>query len=215
MLILLKEETLGGLTYNMNKSFEFISVIEECGLIDIGYTRLPFTWCNQMETQTRVWKRLDRSMVNDKWLEFMPQTTIEHLPSVGSDHSPLLMEMVRNNESHTKYFKFLYCWVDNDNFVETVQNCWNKEVTGNPMRQLHYKLKRLTSTLSTWSKKEYGDIYDKVNEYEETIRKAEEELLTNNTEELRQQLHLMNANYNRYLKIEESIHKQKTQLQWF
>ncbi|KAG5576483.1 hypothetical protein H5410_056617 [Solanum commersonii] len=201
------EEKLGGMPYNMNKSFDFISVIEACGLIDLGYTGLPFTWCNQRAAQVIVWKRLDRSMVNDKWLEVMPQTTIEHLSSVGFDHSPLLIEMVRKTGSHTKYFKFLHRWVDNKNFLETVQKCWDREVTSTPLRQLHQKMKRLTTTLSNWSKKEYGDIYTKVKEFGETIRKVEEELLTNNTETLRQQLHLMNANYIRYLKLEKSILK--------
>ncbi|KAH0705908.1 hypothetical protein KY285_010432 [Solanum tuberosum] len=134
------EEKLGGVPYNMNKSFEFISVIEACGLTDLGFT-------------------------------------------VGSDHSPLLMEMVRKNENHIKYFKFLHCWMDNANFMETVRKCWEREVT--------------------------------VKEFEEIIKKTEEELLTHNTEALRQKLHLMNANYIRYLKLEESILKQKTQLQWF
>ncbi|XP_049348976.1 uncharacterized protein LOC125813531 [Solanum verrucosum] len=209
------EEKLGGMPYNMNKSFEFIGVIEACGLTDLGFTGIPFTWCNQRTAQARVWKRLDRSMVNDKWLEIMPQTTIEHLSSVGSDHNPLLMELVRKNENHIKYFKFLHCWVDNVNFMETARKCWDTDVTGDPMWQLHQKMKRLTHTLSNWSKNEYGDIYAKVKEFEETIKKAEEELLTHNTEALRQQLHLMNANYIRYLKLEESILKQKTQLQWF
>ncbi|KAG5605885.1 hypothetical protein H5410_027377 [Solanum commersonii] len=178
------EEKLGGMPYNKNKSFEFINVIEACGLIDLEYTGPPFTWCNQRVAQDRVWKRLDRSMVNDKWLEVMPQTTIGHHSSVGSDHNPLLMEMARQSGSHTKYFKFLHCWVDNENFLETIQKCWDRELTGTPMRQLHQKLKRLTTTLSNWSKKEYGDIYAKVKEFEETIRKAEEELQTKNTETL-------------------------------
>ncbi|WMV32844.1 hypothetical protein MTR67_026229 [Solanum verrucosum] len=209
------EEKLGGMPYNMNKIFEFIGVIEACGLTDLGYTWLPFTWCNQRDTQARVWKRLDRSMVNDKWFETMPQTTIDHLSSVGSDHSPLLMELIRINENPTKYFKFLHFWVDNASFMEIVQQCWDKGVTGKPMWKLHQKMKRLTSTLSKWSKKEHGDIYAKVKEYEETIRKSKEDLLTNNTETFRHHLHLMNANYIKYLKLEESILKPKTQLQWF
>ncbi|KAK4731480.1 hypothetical protein R3W88_024468 [Solanum pinnatisectum] len=131
------EEKIGGMPYNMNKSLEFISMIEACGLIDLGYTGLPYTWCNQRNAQARVWKRLDRSMVNDKWLETMPQTTIEHLSSVGSDHKSSSIEMVRKNEDHIKYFKFLHCWVDNESFIETVQNCWKREVTGNPMWKLH------------------------------------------------------------------------------
>ncbi|KAH0712326.1 hypothetical protein KY289_008285 [Solanum tuberosum] len=72
-------------------------VIEACGLIDLGHTGLIFTWCNQRDAEARVWKRLDRSMANDKWLENLPQTTIENLSSVGSNHSPLLMEMIQTN----------------------------------------------------------------------------------------------------------------------
>ncbi|XP_015159686.1 uncharacterized protein [Solanum tuberosum] len=94
------EEKSGGIPYNIHKSFEFIGMIEACGLVDIGYTGLPFTWCNQRDAEARVWKRLDRAMVNDKWLEVMPQTTIENLSSVGSDHTPMLMEMIRANARH-------------------------------------------------------------------------------------------------------------------
>ncbi|WMV13666.1 hypothetical protein MTR67_007051 [Solanum verrucosum] len=114
------EEKLGGIPYNMNKSFEFIGMIEAYGLTDLGYIGLPFTWCNQKDAEARVWKRLDRSMVNDKWLEVMPQTTIENLSYVGSDHSSMLMEMTRVNESHIKYFKNLHFWVDNATFLTTV-----------------------------------------------------------------------------------------------
>ncbi|KAG5585722.1 hypothetical protein H5410_046156 [Solanum commersonii] len=43
------EKKLGGMPYNMNKTFEFISVIKACGLTDLGYTKPPFTWCNQRD----------------------------------------------------------------------------------------------------------------------------------------------------------------------
>ncbi|KAH0775105.1 hypothetical protein KY290_012242 [Solanum tuberosum] len=156
------EETLGVIPYNMNNSFEFIGVIEACGLTNLGYTGLPFTWCNQRDVEARVWKRLD-----SLWL------------------------------------------------MINVQQCWEKGVNGNPMWRLHQKMKRITATLSNWSKKEYGDIFTKVKEFGESIRQSEEELMTNNNEDSRQKLHRMNAKYIRYLKMEESILKQKTQFQWF
>ncbi|XP_015160504.1 uncharacterized protein [Solanum tuberosum] len=154
-------------------------------------------------------------MVNDKWLDVMPQTTIENLSSVGSDDSPMLMEMTRVNESHIKYFKFLHFWVYNATFLKTVHQCWEKGVTGNPMWRLHQKMKRVIATLSTWSKREYGDIFTKVKEFEENIRNSEAELMTNNNEAIRQNLHQKNATYIKYLKMEEFVLKQKTQLQWF
>ncbi|KAH0684385.1 hypothetical protein KY285_021899 [Solanum tuberosum] len=66
------DEKKGGIPYNMNKSFEFISVIEESGLIDLGYSGSQFTWCNNRAEEAKVWKRLDRAMANDQWLERMP-----------------------------------------------------------------------------------------------------------------------------------------------
>ncbi|KAH0684452.1 hypothetical protein KY290_036526 [Solanum tuberosum] len=63
-------------------------------------------------------------------------------------------------------------------------------------------MKRLASTLSKWSRREFGDIFTVVKEYEEQVRQAEE-------------LHHCNAKYIKYLKLESSILKQKTQLQWF
>lgn len=42
------------------------------------------------------------------------------------------------------------------------------------------KLKRLTATLSHWSKLEFGDIYANVKNYEEKVKEAEEKLILNN-----------------------------------
>ncbi|XP_049378372.1 uncharacterized protein LOC125843202 [Solanum stenotomum] len=139
------EEKQGGVPYNMNKSFDFLSVIEACGLMDLGYSGHHFTWCNQRATEARVWKRLDRAMTNNKWLEHMPQTTITHLPAVGSDHNPLLMEIAVRRS------------------------------TGQPNVETSPKMKRLASTLSNLSRREFGDIFTVITEYEEQVRQAEEE----------------------------------------
>ncbi|XP_055802719.1 uncharacterized protein LOC129871761 [Solanum dulcamara] len=209
------QEKLGGVTYNMKKSLEFISIIEACGLQDLGFCGQRYTWSNLRGIMFRIWKRLDRGMVNDKWLEMMPQTTITHLPSVGSDHCPLLLEMTDQNQQHTKYFKFLNCWTEQPSFLDTVSNCWNRTMEGNPMWCFHQKMKRLAATLSTWSRLQFGDIYAKVKEYEDKTRHAEEELISSNSEENRTKLHAINAEYIKYLKLEESMLKQKTQLHWF
>ncbi|WMV30092.1 hypothetical protein MTR67_023477, partial [Solanum verrucosum] len=209
------DEKKGGIPYNMNKSFEFISVIEASGLIDLGYSGSQFTWCNNRAEEARVWKRFDRAMVNDIWLEKMSQTVITRLPSVGSDHSPLLVEMIDKQEHTIKYFKFLNLWVDKESFINTVQNCWVREVTGDPMWCLHKKMKRLASTLSCWSKREYVDIFASVKDFEEKVKNAEIEVLQNNTANNRTKLQCVNAEYIKYLKMEADILKQKTQLQWF
>ncbi|XP_055826362.1 uncharacterized protein LOC129894731 [Solanum dulcamara] len=209
------EEKLGGVTYNMRKSLEFISIIQACGLQDLGFSGQKYTWSNQRGIFFRIWKRLDRGMVNDKWLEVMPQTTITHLPTVGSDHCPLLLEFTEHHQHQIKYFKFMNCWTDHHSFMDTVSNCWNRNIEGNPMWCFHQKMKRLSNTLSRWSRMQFGDIYAKVKECEAKVRQAEKDLILLNSEECRANLHAINAEYIRYLKLEDSMLKQKTQLQWF
>ncbi|KAG5580343.1 hypothetical protein H5410_050970 [Solanum commersonii] len=76
-------------------------------------------------------------------------------------------------------------------------------------------MKRLASTLSSWSKREYGDIFATVKEFEEKVRNAETEVLHNNTADNRTMLQCANAEYIKFMKMEAAILKQKTQLQWF
>ncbi|XP_055825193.1 uncharacterized protein LOC129893811 [Solanum dulcamara] len=199
----------------MKKSHEFINIIETCGLQDLRFCGQRYTWSNHRGIFFRIWKRLDRGMVNDKWLEMMPQTSITHLPSVGLSHCPLLLEMTDHNQHHTKYFKFLNCWTKQSSFLDTVSNCWNRTMEGNLMWCFHQKMKRLAAILSTWSRLQFRDIYAKVKEYEDKARQAEKELITVNSEENRTKLHALNTEYIKYLKMEESILKQKTQLHWF
>lgn len=61
-----------GIPYNMNKSFEFIDVIEASGLADLGYNGEYLTWCNNRVDEERVWKRLNRAIVNYHSLERIP-----------------------------------------------------------------------------------------------------------------------------------------------
>lgn len=92
------------------------------------------------------------------------------------------------------------------------KRCWDIRVTVSPFWQLHKKLKRLRETLNTFSKKEYGDIFAKFNEFKESIKKAEEEFLSHKTYTDKQELQRLNANYIRYLTLEDSILIQKTQI---
>lgn len=153
-------------------------------------------------------------MVDDLWLEKMPQSTITHLSSVGSDLYPLLFEVVQRQEAVIRYFKFLNCWVDNPNFLDAVKVCWSRPIEGNPMWRFHMKLKRVSNTLSKWSKNEFGDIFATVKEFEEKVRMAEDDILNDNTGENRTKLNCVQNEYIRFLKLEQSILKQKSQLQW-
>ena len=76
------------------------------------------------------------------------------------------------------------------------------------------KIKTLSNTY-VWSKKEFGDIFQKVWIYEEQVHKAEENYITNQSESNWSILHEINAKYIKFLRLENTILKHKTQLQLF
>lgn len=53
------------------------------------------------------------------------------------------------------------------------------------------------------------DIYSAVKEYEVKVKTAEEEIIHNNTKGVRAKLNHLKSKYIRYLKLEQSILKQK------
>ncbi|XP_019262748.1 PREDICTED: uncharacterized protein LOC109240551 [Nicotiana attenuata] len=121
------EEKIGGIRYQMSKSIEFLSMIEDCGLVDLGFYRPKYTWSNGRGQCSIVWKRLDRGLANDQCLEMFPATTVSHLALTGSDHNPLLLELHIRQDNGKKYFKFLNCWVDNKGFLPLVSEVWNRQ----------------------------------------------------------------------------------------
>ena len=73
------------------------------------------------------------------------------------------------------------------------------------MWRFHQKMKRLSKTLSGWSKKEFGHILQKVRMYEEQVHIAEKNYITNQSYLNKSILHENNAKYIKFLKMEHKL----------
>ncbi|KAL0392714.1 UNVERIFIED_CONTAM: hypothetical protein Sradi_2494200 [Sesamum radiatum] len=80
-------------------SWDIRSVIEDFQgfLIDTSLITLPmqgalFTWHNCSDTSRSLWKRLDRMLVNDQWLDRWSSAFYISLTPRTSDHSPLIFK---------------------------------------------------------------------------------------------------------------------------
>ncbi|XP_075098919.1 uncharacterized protein LOC142175818 [Nicotiana tabacum] len=89
-------EKVGGKPHRAYKSLDFINCLNNCGMIDIGYIGSIYTWCNNKIPGKRIWKRLDRVFVNNDWDHIFQNNTVKHLPRIGSDHRPLLIQISGN-----------------------------------------------------------------------------------------------------------------------
>lgn len=77
---------------DMGAIMDFQSCISDCGLLELPTTGGQFTWSGVRSTG-RVWKRLDRILINQAWLELHPNSSVDILPRVTSDHAPMLLKI--------------------------------------------------------------------------------------------------------------------------
>ncbi|XP_060211692.1 uncharacterized protein LOC132639246 [Lycium barbarum] len=156
-------EKQGGTPHRMSKSLSFLQCIMECDLVDPGYSGSNFIWCNGWSPDKRVWQRLDRVLVNHEWMNLFDSTSVDHLIRTGSDHSLLLTIALTNQRNHTKYFRFLDLWTEEENFYKTVENAWNSEVQGSAINSV-------------------GNIFDQVTDLEKNVDDIESRILIDNSE---------------------------------
>ena len=72
-----------------NQMQGFRDFLDFCGLKDLGFTGLPFTWCNRRFNGLVTWVRLDRAVaIADRMLKF-PSARLHHLLGSSSNHNPI------------------------------------------------------------------------------------------------------------------------------
>lgn len=141
-VILNADEKKGGNLFSPNESLDFLNFISTNSLVDIGFNGSNFTWCNNRSYKNRIWKRLDRVLVNSAWLDLPVNSSVLHLARVGSDHSPLLIS-ITSKSPHQKQFRFLNLWASHPDFLNLVKETWRVHCSGSHFYKLIFKLKAL------------------------------------------------------------------------
>ncbi|OIT21155.1 putative ribonuclease h protein [Nicotiana attenuata] len=209
-----REEKKGGTPHVLSKSADFIRCMDDCGMTDLGYTWNPFTWCNGSRGRRRISTRLDRVLINEDWAKKFQINRVDHHAKSGSDHSLITFKFGNENQEAIKYFRFLNFWTKHSDYNSLVESTWNKEVQGNNQWILQQKLKVVARCLSKWSKESIRDVCTSVKLSELEMCRLEQEYEINNNDVNRQNLYKAQAEYTRWLEIQESILKQKARIKW-
>lgn len=69
-------------------------------------------------------------MASDHWLRLCPSTYIAHLPIIGSDHAPILMDTNTRKFHKFNNFRFKAKWLLEDNFWDLVRSVWSTFIRG-------------------------------------------------------------------------------------
>jgi hypothetical protein len=133
----------------------FKDAIDDLRLKEIKLNGRCFTWSNEQDNPTMT--RIDRLLCTPEWELIFPACFLHSLPSLMSDHTPLLLQgelALRQNSS----FRFENFWTEVQGFQELVQTTWSKQVNSAlPLKRLHIKLARVAKEIKRWKKEKIGD----------------------------------------------------------
>ena len=72
---------------------QFREVLDECNLLDLGFSRNKFTWSRTYPNGGMVWERLDRAVCTMEWYDLFLSTSVQTLTCVSSDHNPICIQL--------------------------------------------------------------------------------------------------------------------------
>lgn len=98
--------------------------INQCNLVDLGYTRSKFTWSNGRFGLANIKKRLDRNLSNFEWRTRFPEGMVQVLPRIYSDHLHILICVLgkHSNGIVNKPIRMEAAWLTDNTFVNVVNN---------------------------------------------------------------------------------------------
>lgn len=106
-VILNEEEKMGSLEFEQYEVMDFAMCINSCTLMEVRYTGSNFTWRNGRVDEAYIFKRLDRVLVNNAFMELFLTSEVHHLMRQGSDHAPLHLICNTEEPVNIKSFRFL------------------------------------------------------------------------------------------------------------
>ena len=115
----------------------FRSVVDDCALLDLGYTGIPWTFEHKVAGGSYTRVRLDRVLACSAWTAQFPRARVDHLTAGSSDHVPIILhphgEAWVTQRQHV--FRYETMWESHDQLHTKVANDWGECMHAAPWRK--------------------------------------------------------------------------------
>jgi hypothetical protein len=101
----------------------FRDVVDVCGLCDLGYKGVPWTFEKRVTGGSFCRTRLDRALASPSWCSRFPEAELHHLSDfVTSDHLPILLSREARGQGRkgTKLFRYELAWESHKEFLDAL-----------------------------------------------------------------------------------------------
>ena len=121
--VLSDDEKFGGNPICQRRVRAIKECMDDCHMMDLGFSGPKYTWTNKRELGNLIQCRLDRCWVNPGWKELYPEACVTHLARVNSDHCLLLLRLHPPLGSIVdRPFRFQTFWLSHSEFPAIVRD---------------------------------------------------------------------------------------------
>ncbi|XP_048611432.1 uncharacterized protein LOC125585793 [Brassica napus] len=202
------DEKVGGRQRADSSYLPFKQMLSDCGMLEFPFAGDMLSWVGKRTGGMTVRCRLDRAVGNADWHEKFPHSSVKYMRLWGSDHRPILADILVKPMRRSKKFKFDKRWLDNEELRQVILEGW-KSPDLPPEATIMEHISSCRKALGEWRRQHNVNSARLVEELKE---KVEGMYADDNatTEEIASALKdLSNA-----LKAEEMFWKQKSRVFW-
>ncbi|KAK4720321.1 hypothetical protein R3W88_018659 [Solanum pinnatisectum] len=124
-----------------------------------------FTWTNG-----HTYSIIDWALVNAKWMLDMQFTEVKILDPGCSDHSPLCITLMQEEDIRHKPFKFLIHLTKHENFQEIVQRAWKQRPSNGTMYKIWQKLRNVKRGLKELNNVAFYGVHSRIRMYRQYLK---------------------------------------------
>ena len=141
----------------------FRETVDVCGLCDLGFKGVPWTFEKKVAGGSFSRTRLDRALASPAWCARYPLAEVQHLTTVAtSDHLPILLRrspsLERSGRQGGKVFRYEVAWESHKDFADTLKQNWGSAGEGGTLSELQDKLTSVSGDLARWGRRSFGNI---------------------------------------------------------
>lgn len=169
-----ENEKFGGKKSGSSMNNYLQDLLFEFGAIDLGFSGSQFTWAKGNWGRTAIKRRLDRAISSISWRLAFPKASITHLGTIGSDHTPILLNTNPMDYFAHRPFRFEAAWARGPRRHDVILEAWNEDNGGSKFIRLCRKQEATRKALRKWNKEMFGKCQDRIQDLIQKITKIQE-----------------------------------------
>jgi hypothetical protein len=165
------DEHVGARDRSESQMTLFRDCLDDCGLFDLGFSGLKYTWNNRKREEDHVKVRLDRAVANGDFTTRFDKYNVENIITTASDHLAILINLSTSRWDERPPvqhgFRFEAAWLRAPDYREVLEKAWTDRAGGDLSLQSTWAtLNQVAVSLQSWRRETFGAVRHKIRKIE-------------------------------------------------